>query len=81
MGHILDYVISPGFVQLMQLTFQLLLANDIWGRLLKYLTLLVAPVAANPWKSQITLKDVGFSKGDCGSDTCILTSRGFPHVD
>lgn len=74
MGQVLDYISSPWFVQLIQLKFQLLLANHIWWRLLKYLTLLVALIAADPWKSQITLKDVGFCKGDRGSNMCVLTS-------
>lgn len=74
MGQVLDYICLPWFVWLIQLKFQLLLTNHIWWRLLKYLTLLVALIAADPWKSQITLKDVGFCIGDCGSNTCVLTS-------
>ena len=73
-GQVLDYIRSPWFVQLIQLKFQLLLANHSWWRLLKYLTLLVALLAADPWKSQMTLKDIGFCKGGCGSYTCVLTS-------
>lgn len=74
MRQVLDCVGSPCFVQLIQLKFQLLFANCIWWRYLKYLTFLVALLAADPWKSQVTLKDVGFCKGDCGSDTCVLAS-------
>lgn len=73
MGQVLDYMSSPWFVQLIQLKFQLLLVNHVWWRL-KYLTLLVALIAADPWKSQITLRDAGFGKGDCGSHMCVLIS-------
>lgn len=81
MRQVLDYVGSPCFVQLIQLKFQLLFANCIWWRYLKYLTFLVALIAADPWKSQVTLKDVGFCKGDCGSDTCVLAPWGYPYID
>lgn len=81
MRQVLDCVGSPCFVQLIQLKFQLLFANCIWWRYLKYLTFLVALLAADPWKSQVTLKDVGFCKGDCGSDTCVLASWGYPYID
>lgn len=53
MGQVLDYMTSPWFVQLIQLKFQLLLVNHVWWRLLKYLTLLVALIAADPGKSQV----------------------------
>lgn len=81
MRQVLDCVGSPCFVQLIQLKFQLLFANCIWWRYLKYLTFLVALLAADPWKSQVTLKDIGFCKGDCGSDTCVLASWGYPYID
>lgn len=63
MRQVLDYAGSPCFVQLIQLKFQLLFANCVWWRYLKYLTFLVALIAADPWKSQVTLKDVAFVKG------------------